>query len=63
MKARGVKLGRRPKLTPCQQREAIKKRDNGENGLARRLGQSIREGCQRAVLVITGAWFPDSLNR
>ncbi len=29
-KARGVKLGRRPKLTPHQQREAIKRRENGE---------------------------------
>jgi Resolvase, N terminal domain/Helix-turn-helix domain of resolvase len=29
-KARGVKMGRRPKLTPHQQREAIKRRDAGE---------------------------------
>jgi DNA invertase Pin-like site-specific DNA recombinase len=29
-KARGVKLGRRPKLTPHQQREAIKRKENGE---------------------------------
>jgi len=29
-KARGVKLGRKPKLTPHQQREAIKRRDTGE---------------------------------
>jgi DNA invertase Pin-like site-specific DNA recombinase len=29
-KARGVKLGRKPKLTPHQQREAIKRRDEGE---------------------------------
>lgn len=28
--ARGVKMGRRPKLTPHQQREAIKRRDRGE---------------------------------
>jgi DNA invertase Pin-like site-specific DNA recombinase len=28
--ARGVKLGRKPKLTPYQQREAIKRRENGE---------------------------------
>ena len=28
--ARGVKLGRKPKLTPHQKREAIKRRDNGE---------------------------------
>jgi DNA invertase Pin-like site-specific DNA recombinase len=27
---RGVKLGRAPKLTPHQQREAIGRRDNGE---------------------------------
>ena len=27
-KARGVKLGRRPKLTPHQQREAIRRRDH-----------------------------------
>jgi len=29
-KARGVKLGRKPKLTPHQQKEAIKRRDQGE---------------------------------
>jgi len=29
-KARGVKLGRRPKLTLHQQREAMERRDNGE---------------------------------
>jgi DNA invertase Pin-like site-specific DNA recombinase len=28
-KARGVKLGRKPKLTPHQQREAVKRRDQG----------------------------------
>lgn len=29
-KARGVKLGRKPKLTPHQQREAVKRHDKGE---------------------------------
>jgi Resolvase, N terminal domain/Helix-turn-helix domain of resolvase len=29
-KARGVKMGRKPKLTPHQQREAMKRRDRGE---------------------------------
>ena len=29
-KARAVKMGRKPKLTPHQQREAIKRRDKGE---------------------------------
>ncbi len=29
-KARGVKMGRKPKLTPHQQREAIKRRGSGE---------------------------------
>jgi DNA invertase Pin-like site-specific DNA recombinase len=29
-KARGVKMGRKPKLTPHQQREAIRRRDDGE---------------------------------
>lgn len=29
-KARGVKLGRRPKLTPHQKREALARRNNGE---------------------------------
>ena len=29
-KARGVRLGRKPKLTPHQQREAVKRRDAGE---------------------------------
>src|SRR5271157_5892906 len=32
--ARGVKMGRPPKLTPHQQREAIKRRDRGEESLA-----------------------------
>jgi DNA invertase Pin-like site-specific DNA recombinase len=27
---RGVKMGRKPKLTPHQQKEAIKRRDGGE---------------------------------
>ena len=29
-KANGVKLGRKPKLTPHQRREALKRRDRGE---------------------------------
>jgi DNA invertase Pin-like site-specific DNA recombinase len=29
-KDRGVKMGRKPKLTPHQQREAIRRRDKGE---------------------------------
>ena len=29
-KARGLKMGRKPKLTPHQQAEAIKRRDKGE---------------------------------
>jgi DNA invertase Pin-like site-specific DNA recombinase len=33
-KARGVKMGRRPKLTDHQKREAIKRRDHGEKTLA-----------------------------
>jgi DNA invertase Pin-like site-specific DNA recombinase len=32
--ARGVKMGRPPKLTPHQQKEAIKRRDAGEESLA-----------------------------
>jgi DNA invertase Pin-like site-specific DNA recombinase len=32
--ARGVKMGRPPKLTPHQQQEAIKRRDQGEETLA-----------------------------
>jgi DNA invertase Pin-like site-specific DNA recombinase len=31
--ARGVKMGRPPKLTPHQQREAIKRRNRGEESL------------------------------
>jgi DNA invertase Pin-like site-specific DNA recombinase len=31
--ARGQKMGRPPKLTPHQQREAIKRRDRGEESL------------------------------
>jgi hypothetical protein len=33
-KAKGVKLGRKPKLTKHQKREAIKPRDHGEETLA-----------------------------
>ncbi len=33
-KARGIKMGRPPKLTPHQQKEAIKRRDQGEETLA-----------------------------
>jgi DNA invertase Pin-like site-specific DNA recombinase len=33
-KARGVKLGRKPKLTPHQQREAIRRRESGRETLA-----------------------------
>jgi DNA invertase Pin-like site-specific DNA recombinase len=33
-KVRGVKLGRKPKLTDHQQREAIRRRDHGEKTLA-----------------------------
>jgi DNA invertase Pin-like site-specific DNA recombinase len=32
--ANGVKMGRKPKLTPHQKREAIKRRDRGEESLA-----------------------------
>jgi DNA invertase Pin-like site-specific DNA recombinase len=41
-KARGVKLGRKPKLTPHQQREAIARRDAGEalTDIARTFGVS-----------------------
>ena len=34
-KARGVKLGRKPKLTPHQKSEAIERRERGEETLAR----------------------------
>jgi hypothetical protein len=33
-KLRGVKMGRKPKLTDHQKREAIRRRDNGEETLA-----------------------------
>src|SRR5580704_13493424 len=33
-KARGVKMGRPPKLTPHQQKEAIKRREQGDESLA-----------------------------
>jgi DNA invertase Pin-like site-specific DNA recombinase len=36
-KARGVMMGRKPKLTDHQKREAIKRRDHGDETL-RRLG-------------------------
>ena len=31
VKARGVKMGRKPKLTAHQMREAIRRRDNGDD--------------------------------
>ena len=34
-KAQGVKMGRKPKLTPHQMREAIKRRDQGRRAAAR----------------------------
>jgi len=33
-KARGVKMGRKPKLTERQKREAIRRRDHGDETLA-----------------------------
>ncbi len=33
-KAKGVKLGRRPKLTEHQRKEAIRRRDKGDESLA-----------------------------
>ena len=33
-KARGVKLGRKPKLTPHQKREAVARRERGDETLA-----------------------------
>jgi DNA invertase Pin-like site-specific DNA recombinase len=33
-KAKGVKMGRKPKLTEHQKREAIRRRDHGEETLA-----------------------------
>jgi DNA invertase Pin-like site-specific DNA recombinase len=44
-KARGVKLGRKPKLTERQKREAIRRRDK----LGRRLGARLVRGSWRAV--------------
>ena len=38
-KARGVKMGRKPKLTPHQRREAMKRRDSGE--LVREIARSF----------------------
>ena len=38
-KARGMKMGRKPKLTPHQQREALKRRDSGE--LVREIARSF----------------------
>jgi DNA invertase Pin-like site-specific DNA recombinase len=36
-KAKGVKMGRNPKLTDHQQREAVKRRDHGPSSRAARL--------------------------
>jgi DNA invertase Pin-like site-specific DNA recombinase len=38
-KARGVKLGRKPKLTPHQKREALERRERGEETHAK-IGRS-----------------------
>ena len=43
-KARGVKLGRTPKLTPHQKREAIRRRDNGET--VRDIGAQLQRQSQ-----------------
>jgi DNA invertase Pin-like site-specific DNA recombinase len=40
--ARGVKLGRKPKLTPHQKREAIRRRDE--------LGEQVREIAQSSAV-------------
>ncbi len=39
-KTRGVKLGRKPKLTPHQQREAIQRREGGKESLSE-IGRSL----------------------
>ncbi len=44
-KAKGVKFGRKPKLTPHQQREAIKRRDNHGETL-RSIGRSYNVSAQ-----------------
>jgi hypothetical protein len=44
-KARGVKMGRKPKLTPHQRAEAIKRRDTGEP--MRDIGKSLQRLAQR----------------
>jgi DNA invertase Pin-like site-specific DNA recombinase len=44
-KARGVKMGRPHKLTPHQQKEAIKRRDGGEESLTE-LGRSYNVSLQ-----------------
>ena len=40
-RANGVKMGRKPKLTPHQKREAIRRRDRGEDSLAE-IGRSYQ---------------------
>jgi DNA invertase Pin-like site-specific DNA recombinase len=44
-KAKGVKFGRKPKLTPHQQREAVKRRDEGGETL-RSIGRSYNVSAQ-----------------
>jgi DNA invertase Pin-like site-specific DNA recombinase len=44
-KAKGVKFGRKPKLTPHQQREAVKRRDEGNETL-RSIGRSYNVSAQ-----------------
>ena len=39
--ARGVKMGRRPKLTPHQMKEAIRRRDRGEETCERSRGATM----------------------
>ena len=52
--ARGVKMGRPPKLTPHQQREAIKRRGRGEESLAE-IGRTYNVSAA-AISTLTGKY-------
>ena len=74
-KARGVRMGRKPKLTDHQKREAVKRRDHGEETLAE-IGRSynvsgwtisrlvllvsVREVVESDESFVIQGWRPDS---
>jgi DNA invertase Pin-like site-specific DNA recombinase len=61
--ARGVKLGPKPKLTPHQQQEAIKRRDRGDDRNSRLLFTAMTRATVRLELLVRRDHFPVALQR